>query len=170
MGLPGAGKSQFGHCLSRDASNATRQLTNTRTLVSQDEMGRRLCVDFVGRVSAAVCRGERGGIVVDCTNVSAKHRSEWLSVMHQPSRKDTALIFVDAPLDVCVARVQARVDHSSIPFGRGDRIVRGFAKQLEAPTEEERRRLFGRVEVLQTENDFVRLLRSFGTCVEYTRL
>ena len=147
MGLPGSSKSTFAHHLAR---------TFGYEHANQDEMGHRSCVDFVGRMSASAGRGERKGLIVDCTNVTASHRPEWLRVMHEP--QGVARVVFEIPVDA------ARVNHPTTPFGRGERIGRGFAKQWEPPTEEERSR-FSCVHILRSRSDTTRLLNQWGVHV-----
>lgn len=40
-------------------------------------------------------------------------------------------VFFDMPAAACTARVLARRDHPTIPYGRGARIVQSFADKLQ---------------------------------------
>lgn len=44
-------------------------------------------------------------------------------------------MFFDVPPAQCKARVAARTDHPTIPFGRGARIVQSFADKLQVRCE-----------------------------------
>lgn len=157
MGLPGSGKSTLARALAQVGKTPGTSFVHAE----QDEMGHRACMDFVGRMSGQVSRGENAGIVVDCTNVTTKHRREWYDVMHLPPKGQCALIFVQQDMEKCIRRVSARTNHPSIPFGRGDPIVKGFAKRLEPPTDEERK-LFGMVRTVESQEDIERLLAVWG--------
>jgi len=157
MGLPGSGKSSIAAHLEQ----ATKGNQKPWMWMSQDVLSHRVTVQKVGQISAEVARGQVGGIIVDCTNVTSKHRSEWLKVMHQPPAKDTVLVYFRRPADICARRVACRVNHPSIPFGRGERIVHGFASQLEPPTQEETK-LFGSIHVIDSSQDAIDLLRRWG--------
>jgi len=157
MGLPGAGKSQISKALAQVGKSPATKFVHAE----QDEMGHKSCVDFVGRMSAKVARGEHAGLVLDCTNVTVRHRAEWLSVMHEPAREETALVYVQGDVEKCVRRVMARANHQTIPFGRGDTIVKGFAKSLEPPTDDESKR-FGMVCTLESQADIESFLSIWG--------
>jgi len=47
------------------------------------------------------------------------------------------IIIVDTHAQKLAPRVRRRIDHPLIPFGRGDQIVEGLAKELHSPPEEE---------------------------------
>lgn len=157
MGLPGSGKSTVARALVKVGKTPETSFIHAE----QDEMGHRACVDFVGRMSGKVSHGENAGIVVDCTNVTAKHRSEWFCLMHDPPKEHCALVFVQRDVEKCIRSVSARTNHQSIPFGRGDTIVNGFSKRLEPPTDEEQKR-FGMVRTLESHEDIERFLGIWG--------
>eukprot|EP00977_Amphora_coffeiformis_P017795 scaffold5934_cov170-Amphora_coffeaeformis.AAC.1 len=130
------------------------RLWNYRSTTNQDDMGHRACEGFVGRMSSSVSRGQQVGIIVDCTNATAKHRRDWLTKSDaQPTARLGGLIFCRYYSIKRVARVRGRIYHPSIPFGLGDRIVEGFARKLEPPTEDEKVKFFGWVRVIQLYDD-----------------
>jgi predicted kinase len=161
MGVPGCGKSTFARFLTGKQSDTTP--TSVRwTHVSQDDVGRIAFSDVVGRSSATVGHGKLGGIIVDCCNVQTRDQLQLLKTIHQPAKSMTALVFFDTNVESCIARVRARLDHPNIPFGKGDRIVRGFSSRLEQPTEKERQNLFGHGEVVRSQEYVNSLLRKWG--------
>ena len=81
--------------------------------------------------------------------------------MHRPRRSETALVFFDVPADTCIARVCCRIDHPTIPFGRGKCVVETFVKQFELPASEELE-LFGQIAVLRLKDEISALLLSWG--------
>mmetsp|Transcript_380 Transcript_380/g.813 ORF Transcript_380/g.813 Transcript_380/m.813 type:complete len:354 (+) Transcript_380:1406-2467(+) len=156
-GLPGSGKSSLCHHLSCGDSQPKNEWVHAST----DDMGKRACCNVVGRVAAHVSQGRAGGIIVDACNISSLKRREWIDIMHRPNRAETALVFFDVPVELCVARVRCRVDHPTIPFGRGKRVVESFAKQLELPTAKETK-FFGQIAVVQCKDEISSLLLSWG--------
>eukprot|EP00978_Attheya_sp_CCMP212_P030446 scaffold112015_cov48-Attheya_sp.AAC.2 len=160
MGLPGSRKSSFGRFLTQNDGSINR--SSKWVHVNQDDMGRRACEDYVGRIGASISQGKVGGIVVDCCNVTATDRAKWIKILHQPQRENTALVFLVSSVDACILRVHARVDHPKIPYGRGEPIIHGFAKRLEPPTAKEQNVVFGRVEIVQSHMEALTLLRTWG--------
>jgi len=156
-GLPGSGKSTISKQLSLEDGHPNNEWVHAST----DDMGKKTCCTVVGRVAAHVGQGRAGGIIVDACNINRSKRREWIDIMHRPSRSDTALVFFDVPAEVCVARVRCRVDHPTMPFGRGERVVESFVKQLELPTAKEAE-LFGQIAVLRSKGDISSLLLSWG--------
>ena len=166
-GLPGSGKSHFGRHLTSspaptgECNEKKRNSKSSWILASRDELGRKKCEDLVGQISSQIARGKQAGIVVDCTNVTEKDRANWLKIMGDPPQRASALVFFDVDRDICSARVKGRVNHPSIPFGRGDGIVKQFASRLEFPGEVELKR-FGRVEIVRNPNDCLQLAQNWG--------
>jgi len=156
-GLPGSGKST----ISKQLSLKDGRPNNEWVHASTDDMGKRTCCTVVGRVAAHVGQGRAGGIIVDACNINPSKRREWIDIMHRPCRSETALVFFDVPAEICVTRVRCRVDHPTIPFGRGGRVVESFVKQLELPTEKEAE-LFGQIAVLRSKDDISSLFLSWG--------
>ena len=64
--------------------------------------------------------------IVDCSKMSRwNNRHDWPRAI--------LIIHVDTPAQKLISRVRRRIDHSSmIPFGRGDQIVKGLAKESES--------------------------------------
>lgn len=159
-GLPGSGKTELARGLVQDGGRRDNQWTHAST----DELGRRECFDLVGRVAASVHQGKAGGIIVDACNITAKHRKEWYDTMHQPDQKSAALVFFDLPMELCISRVCCRVDHPTIPFGRGDQVVKTFAKNLELPSAKESE-MFGDVVILRSREDIESLCAGWGVAL-----
>uniref|UniRef100_A0A7S4MRW6 RNA ligase domain-containing protein n=1 Tax=Odontella aurita TaxID=265563 RepID=A0A7S4MRW6_9STRA len=169
-GLPGAGKSTFSENLRAGFASADGGGDHAGgggkggdgggggyTIVNQDRMGRKECVSVAGRAS----RG-KGRVVVDRCNPTASERDEWAGILHSPPRGEIALIHFATDADTCVDRVKSRVNHETIPEGRGEGLVRAAAKRFEEPTEEERRNTYGSVDVVRTPEDARAILRRWG--------
>ena len=88
-------------------------------------------------------------------------RKRWLGLMRNPQPERVAAVFFKLPIDLCVARVQQRRDHPTIPYGstRTKGIVRGFMKRLVPPTTMEG---FGQVFTVFNHHGFKELLSLFG--------
>ena len=152
VGLPGSGKSTFAAALARHGGD---KAPGAWAVASQDDLGRRACVQLVGRSAG------RRRLVLDRCNVAAAERREWVhGLMHAPPRDDVACVYFEADVDACIARVAAREDHPTIPRGHGEGIVRSFAVHLEPPTVDEG--LYARVEVVRSREDADALLRRWG--------
>ena len=152
VGLPGSGKSTFAAALARHGGD---RAPGAWAVASQDDLGRRACVQLVGRSAG------RRRLVLDRCNVAAAERREWVhGLMHAPPRDDVACVYFEADVDACIARVAAREDHPTIPRGHGEGIVRSFASHLEPPTVDEG--LYARVEVVRSREDADALLRRWG--------
>ena len=155
VGLPGSGKSTFAAALARHGGD---RAPGAWAIASQDDLGRRACVQLVGRAAG------RRRLVLDRCNVAAAERREWVhGLMHAPPRDDVACVYFEVDVDACVARVAAREDHPNIPCGHGEGIVRSFAAHLEPPTVDEG--LYARVEVVRSREDAEALLRRWGAYV-----
>ena len=152
VGLPGSGKSTFAAALARHGGD---RAPGAWAVASQDDLGRRACVQLVGRSAG------RRRLVLDRCNVSAAERREWVrGLMHAPQPNDVACVYFEADVDACIARVAAHEDHPTIPRGHGEGIVRSFASRLEPPTVDEG--LYARVEVVRSREDADALLRRWG--------
>lgn len=153
VGLPGSGKTTFASALEK--AHGGRVIR-----VSQDDMGGSRSA-FDGAFSDAVrARGARGGtIVVDKCNVRADDRASLLAIAFKPER--TACVLFDIPTDECVARVAARTDHPTIPYGHGKPAVQGTAQHL-ARTPPCAGEGFAELLTLRSTADVDELLRRWG--------
>jgi len=158
-GLPASGKSTFAARLAAGFAQSKTSLT----VVNQDKLGRKECVALAGRAS------RHNRVIIDRCNLSKKERDEWVQIMHSPPKGEIALVHFSADCETCVSRAQARTDHETIPFGRGERIIQKLSKNVEAPTEEERRKVYGVVEFVHSFDESNDLLRRWGIDPESVR-
>ncbi|KAI8817820.1 uncharacterized protein EV422DRAFT_540078 [Fimicolochytrium jonesii] len=134
VGLPGSGKSTFCArlgCISPDDS--TLITANTYVRISQDDIGsRRACESLIATI---IKRG--GRVVLDRCNTRAADRMQWLELAFGP--RDAVAVHFTAGVEVCVKRVCARQGHPTLGGEKGkvERVVRGFERDLEAPTVKE---------------------------------
>uniref|UniRef100_A0A7S2DN27 Uncharacterized protein n=1 Tax=Octactis speculum TaxID=3111310 RepID=A0A7S2DN27_9STRA len=98
-----------------------------------------------------------GRVVLDRCNATVADRAKWLQLAMTPA--DATAVHFTAGADVCKQRVMNRVDHPTIPFGTGERIVDTWNRQFVAPTEGEGFRRVIRVSSISEANA---LLRSWG--------
>jgi len=146
VGLPGSGKSHFAERLA---------LSGGWTRISQDEIrSRSECEALLGKT---LLGRHKGRVILDRCNVEANERALWLDLAMRP--KDAVAVFFDVAGDTCTARVKARVDHPTIPHGRGENIVKSFVKKLQPPTTREG---FSAVHVVREFEDSDALLRLWG--------
>lgn len=154
MGRCGSGKSTF----AQTVASATPTL-----IANQDSLGRQECVRIASQTR---CRrqGKSTCVIIDRCNPTVADRAEWLSVMHNPPRAETALLYFAVDADSCLNRMRLRLGHETIGNGKGnpERILRQLDATLEPPTENERRNIFGRVETIRTWEDARRLLQEWG--------
>lgn len=150
MGLPGSGKSTFALTLAASAPSEW-------TLVNQDRMGKKKCISLAGSNT-----GKKKRVILDRCHPTESERREWYDVVGSPSRDDIALVYFAASVDTCIERVKRRTNHETIPEGKGERIVRCVAKTLQAPTDEEKCKVFGIVEVVRTFEESNALLYRWG--------
>ena len=105
VGAQGSGKSTFSESLLR---------TERFVRISQDELGSRgHCETLIGK------RQTRGQcIILDRCNFTAADRRSWLA-MWGGDINDAVAVYFDYPEKVLKARVSARRNHPTIPFGGG---------------------------------------------------
>ena len=118
--------------------------------------GKKACVDLASRSAG------RSRIIVDRCNAAESDRKEWLDILHNPPKSETALVYFASAAESCVDRAQKRVGHETIPEGRGERIVQNMAKRLEVPSDNEIKNSFGAVHVVRSWEDSANILRGWG--------
>mmetsp|Transcript_18669 Transcript_18669/g.31897 ORF Transcript_18669/g.31897 Transcript_18669/m.31897 type:complete len:167 (-) Transcript_18669:66-566(-) len=151
MGLPGSGKSTFCRRLMELDCGA-----NNWIHVNQDELGKK---EALKRASSGANRRNR--LLVDRVHPTVADRQEWVEVLHSPPKGEIGLVYFAASADECTERVQRRLCHPTIPHGRGERIVQQIDRILEAPTQDERKNVFGMVEVVRSFEESNALLHKW---------
>lgn len=148
-GLPGSGKSYFSEHLA--------ELKNV-TVVSRDQLGSN---DECDKVFMKGIKNKNMTVVVDKCNPTPKDREGWIK-MAMISKKKVVVIYFDVDAQECIKRVKNRVGHPTIPFGRGESVVRSFDKQMIIPTDKEG------YKVVKLESSFSvdELLRKMGCTVK----
>lgn len=147
-GLPASGKSTF-------ASRLAASSPNEWTVVNQDKLGRKQCIALAGKAS------KKSKVIVDRCHPTASERQEWHDILGSPSKGECALVYFAAPVEKCIDRVQRRISHETIPYGKGERIVQCVAKTLQEPCESDER-LFGTIEIVKTFEESDALLYKWG--------
>ena len=119
-GLPGSGKSTLAAALA----------ARGWTVVNQDRLGNRKRCERAA--AAALAAGDR--VVVDRCNHDAAQRSHWLRLLAAGGGGGAYAVWLDAPEDLCVARVLGRVGHRTLPpTPKSAKVVRGFRTSFVAP-------------------------------------
>ena len=148
-GLPGSGKSSF----------AARLAAGSRcpyTVLSQDELGGK--APFFGAVhDAFFARKER--VVLDRCHVDARSRREVMDALFRPN--DVLCVCFELPVDACIRRASARVDHPSLRQGRAATAVRCMAKAFE-PVVDAHREGFATVATVRSDCAAEELLAALG--------
>ena len=150
MGLPGSGKSTFANALTASAPSEW-------TIVNQDRMGKKKCILLAGSNT-----NKKKHVILDQCHPTESERLEWYGIVGMPSKDDIALVYFAASVDTCIERVNGQRNHETIPEGKGERIIRCIAKTLKAPTDEEKCKIFGIVEVVRTFEESNALLHRWG--------
>jgi len=128
VSMPGAGKSTLANRLLAVAPHRWSR-------VNQDEMGsRKTCIT---RAKDALAANRH--VIVDRCNFDVEQRKSWieLAIQHQ-SRTGTpvycAAVYLDVPVEVCMARVGVRTDHPTLPPSeKSQEIVSRFSSMLCKP-------------------------------------
>ena len=118
--------------------------------------GKKACIDLASRSA------RRSRVVLDRCNPSESERREWLNILNNPPKSETALIYFASAAETCVDRAKKRVGHETIPEGRGERIVNDMAKRLEVPSDHEKKNVFGTVHIVHSWEDSTNILRRWG--------
>jgi predicted kinase/2'-5' RNA ligase len=143
-GLPGAGKTTFSELLLSSGLDIQ--------IISQDTMGRAQCVEEFGRSLK-----ERDITLLDMTNVTKKHRKEWIQDS-MLSPKQTVCVHLATPQESCIERSKTR-EHHPTSKGVGSRIIKDMARKFESPAKEEG---FNEVIRLEDEEDVRNYLKLWG--------
>jgi len=162
VGIPGSGKSTFATAL--EAAHA-----GWLVRVSQDELGGGRS-PFDTALSSAVGGSSRAPtVLVDKCSVGADDRRELLEVAFRGmwsaktgrSSRTCVCVFFDVSVEECVARVAARPDHPTIPYGHGKLGVKSMAAKL-ARSPPELSEGFTELHTLRTSADVDSLLHRWG--------
>lgn len=157
-GLPAAGKSTF-------AQTLVAACPEYFVRINRDEMrGKGQCEDALfDAIQSSNGKGKHGPgrcVVIDCCNVSAQKRKEWLNLAHAPR---SWCVFFNIPAATCKQRIQLRADHPTIPAGAsGIKIIDSMLRQLENPLLPRSGEGFERVIEIQEPGDAEALLASWG--------
>lgn len=116
VGLPGSGKSTWARRYLRchpdyriiSTDNVRRQLYGDAAIQGE---WRDIWQDVVQQLSEgrqAIAQGQASGIVYDATNVRRRHRREFVQTARRYGYAPVVAVWMDTPLDICLARNQAR--------------------------------------------------------------
>jgi atypical dual specificity phosphatase len=147
VGLPGSGKSYFSKHLQSTNSNKI-------IIVSQDDLGTKAACE---NLLIKSIKGNKT-VIVDKCNPTIKDRQYWVTYA-MLNKKDVLVIFFDFPKEECIKQVKNRIGHPTIKFGRGEKIVDTFHKQLEKPMDDEG---FKKVVTISTFTKCNEILKKFG--------
>ena len=170
MGLPASGKSTFSNRLatewqeqmeqgnqhSHHRNNKNNKWNDIFIIANQDKLGKKECISLVSTSS------KKNRIILDRCNPSASDRKEWVDILHNPPKRDIALLYFAGSAESCIERAQNRVGHETIPEGRGERIINDMARRFEPPTDDERNNIFGTVITVESFDQCDDILRMWG--------
>ena len=126
VGAPGCGKSFISAQLMNVTLEAGRWL-----VVNQDTLGsRKACYARASRH----LQDNRNRVVIDRCNFDRQQRQTWVQLAknYGIGRADIWAIELHVPLEVCIERVNHRVNHPTLkPGKKSANIVRGFSRLLE---------------------------------------
>ncbi len=127
VGLPGSGKSTACEAMTAAGLGIVR--------INQDKLGtRKKCLAV-----AEKALGAGKDVVVDRCNVSFQQRLHFLKLASKHNCTVKSIV-LQAPPDLCVARVAARTDHETVPGGdehKARTIIEGMRRELVLPVREE---------------------------------
>ncbi|KAF4546934.1 Hypothetical protein D9617_94g089190 [Elsinoe fawcettii] len=123
VGLPGAGKSWLSIAIAK-----RRKARGLKTLIiNQDTTrSRSACEEAFGRDHAPAL------VILDRCNPSASDRAYFLSLL--PTKHTIVAVHLSSSLPICEARIASRLDHPTIPIGRGTNALTSMSHDLDLPT------------------------------------
>lgn len=124
VGLPGAGKSTFSQQLVKSGKGWER--------LCQDDAGGRAAVESA---LGSLCKDPAKKVIFDRCNELKVDRRQFLELAFNPT--PSVCVHFDVSPAECEARVAARTDHPTIPYGRGRGAVRSKHESFQVPTEDE---------------------------------
>lgn len=122
VGLPGSGKSTLAIELER---------TGKYVRVNQDELGsRKACKRKVEQ-----CFDKNKSVIIDRCNFSVNQRKCWIDIAKQYGIKDITVMWVRAPLDVCIERAANRKNHPTIHTReKADKVINDMDEMFVPPS------------------------------------
>ncbi|KAH8591103.1 hypothetical protein B0O99DRAFT_633140 [Bisporella sp. PMI_857] len=152
-GLPGSGKSYVAESI------ALRRAGQT-IIISQDESG-----------SRSACEAQLQGkykddtlLILDRCNPDPADRKYWLSLLM--STANTACFYFDYEMELCLQRIDARINHPTIQAGRGKNAVKQMNDLMKAPTLSDG---FGAIATISSHNAAREAIFKFGGEVTITK-
>ncbi|ORZ09127.1 AAA domain-domain-containing protein, partial [Lobosporangium transversale] len=134
VGLPGSGKSHLVTTLMQGFPEHFER-------ISQDELGSRavcerlLAQNMRRQQQSLAVRGPGKAlpmtVFIDRCNPTMAERKEWYELAFQPD--ETAMVWFSRNIEQCIKRVDSRENHPTVEAGKGDKVVRSFAKGFEFP-------------------------------------
>lgn len=153
VGLPGSGKSYV-------AESIALRRTGQTIIISQDDSG-----------SRAACESQIQGkykddtlIILDRCNPESSDRKYWLSLLMSVSH--TVCLYFDYSVDLCLQRIDQRLNHPTIQAGRGRNAVKQMHEKTERPTLSE---AFGAVFTVSSLNAGREVILKLGGVVGITK-
>lgn len=153
VGLPGSGKSHVAESIAARRAGPT-------IIVSQDDSG-----------SRTACEGQVQGkysddtlVILDRCNPEPTDRKYWLSLLISTS--NTACLYFDCDVDLCLQRIDVRLNHPTIPAGRGRNAVKQMHELMQKPTISEG---FGAVLTISSHNAAREAILKLGGVVNITK-
>mmetsp|Transcript_15941 Transcript_15941/g.23960 ORF Transcript_15941/g.23960 Transcript_15941/m.23960 type:complete len:220 (+) Transcript_15941:79-738(+) len=173
MGLPASGKSTFSNRLQsqwQQRVDESQQKAHQQQgqggksngddnflIANQDKLGKKECIKLVSE------NAKKHRIIVDRCNPMASDRNEWVNIMHNPPKSQTALLYFNVgSIEDSIERAANRTGHETIQEGGGGRIIQDMARRFEAPTEHEIRNVFGTVQIVESFDECDDILRMWG--------
>lgn len=153
VGLPGSGKSYV-------AESIASRWTGQTIIISQDDSG-----------SRSACESQIQGkykddtlLILDRCNPEASDRKYWLSLLM--STANTACVYFDYDMELCLQRINERLNHPTIQAGRGQNAVKQMHDKLQQPTLAEG---FGAVLTVSSHNAGREAILKLGGVVGITK-
>jgi atypical dual specificity phosphatase len=121
VGLPGSGKSYVAESISLRRAGQT-------IIISQDDSG-----------SRSACESQIQGkykddtlVILDRCNPEVSDRKYWLSLLMSTS--NSACLYFNYDMDLCLQRIDDRLNHPTIQAGRGRNAVKQMHEKMQKPT------------------------------------